>query len=360
MEISEIMTGNVITMDKDAKISEAIAKMNDSYIQQIPIMDGNKYIAMLTYKNILRRGSIRTNSKVFNFSINTPRVSEKTDVMEAVKLIRESGLNGLPVVNKDRIVGIITRTDILKNIDKIVKNATTVQNYRIMNSDVITVDTDNDIESASEKIRLLDEYEIPVTQNDRLVGILRSKEILNNMITEKEKISYGEYTSGKFKIEIKVSSLMDSPVYSDEDSSIIETSKLLIKNGLHIIPIVDKNMKVTGIIGISDIIDTIEYGEDEEGFYIEVSGLNTEDRDLYDITYFMSDKFISNISRIIGNNGKLIFNIRKYKTEGRGKYSVRTKLITPKIHMERDDADYNFGKCVSRILKNYESSIKEK
>ncbi len=359
MEINEIMTKDVITIDRDAKISEAIAKMNDNYVQQLPIMDGKKYIAMLTYKNILRRGSIRTNSKVFNFSINTPKVSEKADVMEAVKLIRESGLNGLPVVNKDHIAGIITRTDIIKNIDKIVKNASTIKNYNIMNSDVVTVDTQNDIESASDKIKMLDEYEIPVTQNDRLVGILRSREILNNIIAEKEKISYGEYTSGKFKIEIKVSSLMDSPVYSDEDSNIIEISTLLIKNGLHIIPIVDKNMKVTGIIGISDIINIIEYGE-EEGFYIEVSGLNTEDRDLYDITYFMSDKFISNISRIIGNNGKLTLNIRKYKTDGRGKYSVRTKLITPKIHMERDDSDYNYGKCLSRILKNYESSIKEK
>lgn len=41
--------------------------MNTNDIQQLPIVDNKKYVAMLTYKNILRRGSIKTNSKVYNF-----------------------------------------------------------------------------------------------------------------------------------------------------------------------------------------------------------------------------------------------------------------------------------------------------
>jgi hypothetical protein len=133
----------------------------------------------------------------------------------------------------------------------------------------------------------------------------------------------------------------------------------MIKNHLHVIPIVDKDSRLTGVVGITDILNSIETGN-EEGFYIEISGLNEQDRDLYDITYFMADKFITNIARIVGNNGKLLFNVRKYKTEGKGKYSVRTKLITPKLHMEDDGSGYNYGKCIRAILDNYESRIKGK
>ncbi|WP_287954241.1 CBS domain-containing protein [Acidiplasma sp.] len=359
MQVEELMTRDLVTIEKDATVSEAISKMNTNDIQQLPIVDNKKYVAMLTYKNILRRGSIKTNSKVYNFSINTPVVGEKADVIEAVRLIKESGLNSIPVVEKGILKGIITRTDIIKNLEKIISNAKNIKNFEIMNSDVVTVEENEDIEVAADKIRQLDEYEIPVTKNGRLTGILRAREIINYAVMDKEKISYGEYTSGKSKVEVVASSLMDSPVYVDEDSNVLDTVNVLLKNGLHIVPVVDKNMKVTGIIGISDIINIIETGS-EEGFFIEVSGLDQDDRDLYDITYFMADKFIKNVCRIIGNTGKLIFNIRKYKTEGRGKYSVRTKLITPKMTMERDDADYNYGKCISRILKNYESTIKEK
>ncbi len=359
MEVKDIMKKDLITIDSDAKISEAISKMKDNDIQQLPVTSGNKYVAMLTYKNILRRGSVRTNSKVYNFSINAPRINENSDVMDAVKLIKESGLNSLPVFNKDKLTGIVTRMDIIKNLNEIINKNKLIKNYEIMNAYVVTVDEDDDIENSAEKIRNLDEYEIPVTKNDKLTGILRLKDVINNIILDKERIGYGEFTSGKSKVEITVKSLMDNPVSSTEDANIIETANLMIKNHLHIIPVTEENSRITGIIGITDLLNSIEI-ENEEGFFIEISGLNEEDRDLYDITYFMADKFINNVSRIIGNNGKLLFNIRKYKTEGKGKYSIRTKLLTPKMHMDLDDADYNYGRCISSILNKYETRLKGK
>jgi CBS domain-containing protein len=359
MNVGEIMKRDLITIDSNAKISEALSKMRENDIQQLPVLSENKYIGMLTYKNILRRGSIRTNSRVYNFSIIAPKIGVNSDVMDAVKLLMESGLNSIPVFDKDKLAGIITRMDIIRNIDNIHQNAEKTKNFEIMTSDVITVDVNEEIEESSQKIRTLDEYEIPVTSKGKLAGILRLKEIINNIVMDKQRIGYGEYTSGKSKVEIVASSLMDNPISSTEDASISETAALMVKNHLHIIPITDADSKLTGIVGITDILESIKTGT-EEGFYIEISGLEEQDRDLYDITYFMADKFLENISRIIGNNGKLLFYIRKYKAEGKGKYSIRSKLITPKMHMEEDGSGYNYGKCLSSILDNYESRIKSK
>jgi CBS domain-containing protein len=359
MNVGEIMKRDLIVIDSDAKISEAISKMKDNDIQQLPVISNGKYVSMLTYKNILRRGSVRTNSRVYNFSINAPKLDEKTDVMDAVKLLKESGLNALPVFQKEKLAGLVTRMDVIRHLSEIDPRSDRIKNFEIMTSDAISVDVDDEIEESAQKIRTLDEYEIPVTSKGKLSGILRLKEIINNVIMDKQKISYGEYTSGKSKVEIVASSLMDNPVSSSEDSVITDTASLMIKNHLHVIPIVDKDSRLTGVVGITDILNSIETGN-EEGFYIEISGLNEQDRDLYDITYFMADKFITNIARIVGNNGKLLFNVRKYKTEGKGKYSVRTKLITPKLHMEDDGSGYNYGKCIRAILDNYESRIKGK
>lgn len=353
------MKKDPITIDGNAKISEAISKMRENDIQQLPVLSEEKYIGMLTYKNILRRGSVRTNSKAYNFSIIAPRINENSNVMEAVKLLVESGLNSIPVFQKEKLVGIVTRLDIIRNLSDIYPNAARTKNYEIMTADVVTVDTNDEIEASSQKIRTLDEFEIPVTNNGKLAGILRLKDIINNILMDKQKISYGQYTSGKSKVEIVASSLMDNPINSTEDNTIVDTAALMVKNHLHIIPITGKDSKLTGIVGITDILNSLETGT-EEGFYIEISGLEEQDRDLYDITYFMADKFITNISRVIGNNGKLLFNIRKYKTEGKGKYSIRTKLITPKFSMEDDGAGYNYGKCIRDILNNYETRLKNK
>ncbi|WP_337861154.1 CBS domain-containing protein [Ferroplasma sp.] len=359
MNVAEIMKKDLITIDSNAKISEALSKMRENDIQQLPVMLDNKYVGMLTYKNILRRGSIRTNSRVYNFSIIAPKISQNSDVMEAVKLLMESGLNSIPVFEKEKLVGIVTRMDIIRNINEIHQAPEKTKNFEIMTADVISVDINEEIEESSQKIRTLDEYEIPVTNKGKLAGILRLKEIINNIVMDKQKISYGEFTSGKSKVEIVASSLMDNPISSTEDATISETAALMVKNHLHVIPITDNDSKITGIVGITDILNSIKTGS-EEGFYIEISGLEEQDRDLYDITYFMADKFLENISRIIGNNGKLMFYIRKYKAEGKGKYSIRTKLITPKMHMEDDGSGYNYGKCLSSILSNYETRIKGK
>ena len=359
MIVGEIMKKDLIVIESDAKISEAISKMKDNDIQQLPVMSNGKYVSMLTYKNILRRGSVRTNSRVYNFSINAPKLNENTDVMEAVKLLKESGLNSLPVLQKEKLSGLVTRMDIIRHLSEIDPRSEKIKNFEIMTADAISVDVNDEIEDSAQKIRDLDEFEIPVTSRGKLAGILRLKEIINNVIMDKQKISYGEFTSGKSKVEIEASSLMDNPVDSTEDTVITDTAALMVKNHLHIMPIVNKDSKLTGIVGITDILNSIETGT-EEGFYIEISGLEDQDRDLYDITYFIADKFVTNISRIIGNNGKLLFNVRKYKAEGKGKYSVRTKLVTPKLHMEDDGSGYNYAKCVKSILDNYESRIKDK
>ncbi|MEM0139919.1 MAG: CBS domain-containing protein [Ferroplasma sp.] len=359
MQVSEIMKKNLIEIDSNAKISEAISKMTENDIQQLPVFSENSYVGMLTYKNILRKGSIKNNSRVLNFTIVAPMIKEDADTDEAISLIKESGLNAIPVFNKNKLVGIVTRMDIIRNLAEIMPAASKIKNFEIMSADVITVDINEELESSAQKIRDLDEFEIPVTKNGKLEGILRLKEIINNVVMDKHKISYGQYTSGTSKIEIVAGSIMDNPVSIDEDSTILDTANLLLKNHLHIMPVVDKDLKVTGVVGIIDILNIMN-AQKEEGFYTEISGLEGDDRDIYDITYFMADKFLKNVSRIIGNNGKFLVNIKKYKTEGKGKYSIRTKLITPKMHMELDGSGYNYGKALKEVIDAYESKIKGK
>ncbi len=359
MQVSEIMKKELIVIDSEAKVSEAISKMTDNDIQQIPVMSGKNFTGVITYKNILRKGSIKSNSRVLNFTIVAPSVSPESDVIEVIKLIKESGLNAIPVLKNNKLEGLVTRFDVLRHLAEVLPHAGRIKNFEIMKTDVITVETGDELDVAVQKMRDLDEFEIPVTKNDKLAGILSLKDVITNETIVKQKVSFGEYTSGKVKVEILAGSIMGNAVSTTEDDNVTETADLLLKNRLHIIPIVDSSMKVTGIVGIVDILNIIK-DENEEGFFVEISGLEAQDRDIYDITYFMADKFLTNVSRIIGPSGKFLINIKKYKAEGKGKYSIRTKLITPKIHMEMDGSGYNYGKAMRDVISVYESKIKGK
>ena len=62
-------------------------------------------------------------AREYNFSIIAPKITENADVMDAVQLLMESGLNSIPVFQKDKLVGIVTRMDVIRNISEIDKNA---------------------------------------------------------------------------------------------------------------------------------------------------------------------------------------------------------------------------------------------
>ena len=52
-------------------------------------------------------------------STNPTYVTKDMSITEVSKLIMETGYNGLPVVEDNHVVGIITQTDILKLIEKL-------------------------------------------------------------------------------------------------------------------------------------------------------------------------------------------------------------------------------------------------
>ena len=52
-------------------------------------------------------------------STNPRVVSKDTPISEVSKIMMETGFNGLPVVENDKVIGIITQTDILRLISKL-------------------------------------------------------------------------------------------------------------------------------------------------------------------------------------------------------------------------------------------------
>lgn len=360
MNAGDIMTRKVVTIESDSTLSEAISKMVENGIHTLPVTDGKKYVGMLSYREILRRRSVNPKSKVLNFSVQTPGVSETTGVMEVAREIRDSGLYAIPVLKKGTLIGIISRTDILRNINSIT-NLPEMPCRDIMTRDPLCINVNDSTDQAMEKFRLLDEGEMPVTDDSgTLLGILRAEDISREIAPPKEKIRYGQFSSRKGKIKIAVSSLMFDPIFADLDDNILDAVEKMVKSKLHIIPITRDGKVVQGIIENVDIIDLMVGSTEENGLLVNVSGLEPGDEDLYDITFSMADKFTQRFSRFNhGKGGTLNIHVIKYKNAGNVKYSIRTRLISGGISMSVDSHDWNYGRCLSEIFDDYERRIKK-
>ncbi|MEZ4770222.1 MAG: CBS domain-containing protein [Caldilineales bacterium] len=124
---ADIMTEGVITVASDSSIGVAIALMREGGFRRLPVVDDGTLVGIVTDRDLRQA----TNSPLVlrerwysDFlleaikvkSCMTPdpiTVARTTPVLDAVRLLRQHKIGGLPVVEDGAVVGIVTTTDVL-------------------------------------------------------------------------------------------------------------------------------------------------------------------------------------------------------------------------------------------------------
>ncbi len=360
MKAVEIMSKKVATMEHTATTSEAIARMREKNIHAIPVEKEGKYFGMITYREILRRRSVQPTSKLVNFALQSPGIEPNDDLMEVAKKLTESGAIALPVLEKNKIVGIISRTDLVAHISDLADLRDLTCGEVMTREPEYALDTD-DVDVAMEKMRSINSSEMPICdETKKFVGVVKMDDASKARFGSKERVRFGQYTTDRNPIEISCGSIMVIAEGSREKDLLSEATSKIVKSRLHILPVVDANNILIGTIRTSDIVDLIISQEDRQGILVSVSGLDPGEEDLYDITYFLADKFITRFYRLTNHrNGVLNINVAKYKKEGKTKFSVRTRLLSGRISLTFDSYDWNYAKCIADIFDGYEKRLKK-
>lgn len=118
MKIKDIMTKDVLTLERDDDIKMAARAMDEHDIGSLPVVDTNsKVVGIVTDRDIVRRGlSLDKNPKDLKVSevmtSNPITCSSDKDVSEAVRLMSERQVRRLPIVDDNSLVGMVALGDI--------------------------------------------------------------------------------------------------------------------------------------------------------------------------------------------------------------------------------------------------------
>lgn len=127
--VSSIMTEKVLTLNTNDNLATAESLFKKNKIRHIPVVENNAIKGMLSYTDLLRisfadavdedEDTIETT--VYDmFSIEQVMVSNvisvKPDntIKEVAEILAEKEFHALPVVENDKLVGIVTTTDLIK------------------------------------------------------------------------------------------------------------------------------------------------------------------------------------------------------------------------------------------------------
>ncbi len=114
--VREIMSVNVHTLDINMSVREAAQLMQRYGHEGFPVVDGERLVGILTRRDIDRALHHRLGDMPVRSFLHTGPVSVRPEdtVAEVQRVMIEQDLGQVPVVDGGRFVGIVTRTDLIK------------------------------------------------------------------------------------------------------------------------------------------------------------------------------------------------------------------------------------------------------
>jgi len=127
MKVSDRMTRDVVTLEEDQTLREALGLQQRHKIRHIPVVAGAAVVGILTDRDLKRAtpslltgveqekyDQLLDNTRVDQVMTRNPRtVSPETTLKEVAEILIEHKFGSLPVIDANRLVGIITDIDLL-------------------------------------------------------------------------------------------------------------------------------------------------------------------------------------------------------------------------------------------------------
>jgi CBS domain-containing protein len=124
MQVSEILKvkGNALfTIAPDGKLGEAVSTMSQHNMGSLVVMDKGHMVGILTFREILgaldkRRGAL-DETRVSEIMERDPVIaSPGMDVNDLRRTMIESGARYLPVMERDKLIGVVSFRDVAKAV----------------------------------------------------------------------------------------------------------------------------------------------------------------------------------------------------------------------------------------------------
>ena len=134
VKVKEIMVEDVITISPNAKISKAITIMRKKNVSRLPVVEDGRVVGIITVRDIIEkviypkeRATVGEKGEAYPslampvsaiMTTNVITVSPDDSLKDLIEKFLRFNISGCPVVKDGRLVGIVTKRDVLEFISR--------------------------------------------------------------------------------------------------------------------------------------------------------------------------------------------------------------------------------------------------
>ncbi len=357
-KIEEIMDEDFPTVKAGDKVMDALKIMRETGFQDVPVIEDGEYIGTISYGAVLKKKNVGLDSKVENFVKTPPVATKESSITEVADLMIVNNTRQVPVVssNKKKVIGVVGRNQLIDVVAGI-RAFNEIKVWEIMTTPVESVDDTAMLSDALDIMRDLDIRTVPVVNSaGEVAGIVGMKEVIDNNWKDDSR-TIGDISGKNKKASVTVESVCKSAVSTvDWDDSIGDAVKLMSENKFSTLPVTE-NGELVGILTQFDIVELISACRERDYLFVQISGLDDVDKPLTAALYDEIGKEVEKIKKM-GIPESLFINVAKYNEKGdRNKYSVSGKLIFNGRTISVKQVDWDLIKTVSDLMKKITAAV---
>lgn len=253
IKVRDVMSTNPVFIKHTEFITKARQLIRDYHFRSLPVVDDKKrVVGILTRQDVLKVTSTKSNVTVSGFTMKCPTITPDMDVLEVAKVMLTAKLGRVPVTKsaQDRtLVGVISIVDIFRHINLEKMPVKTVG--EVMSTDVKVCHPNDPISKVWANMDEFGYSGIPVVKRGKLIGMVTRQNIIKAGYA---RIGKEDEHGGRISSSPPVEKIMSTPVYIVHlETSLKEAIELMLAHDIGRLPVVE-NDKLVGIVDRYDLI----------------------------------------------------------------------------------------------------------
>lgn len=361
IRLPDVMDKEFATVRPDDRLGDVLARMTELDLHEIPVsQDGKRMDGLVSYGTVIRRKNLSIDAKASNIAIAPPSVLSETAITEAAEVLLREGYRQLPIVNGGRIEGVLTRGHIL-SVLRSVPELRDVPVESIMSPEVRIARGKDRVVDAVTAMRDLDIRILPVVDDmERIMGIVGFKDLANYNWREKRRQTLGEVVGDSYPADVFVESAMiEDPVIITPGTTVGRAAEIMLERNISSLPIAEER-ELRGIVTRYDLVELVASFRRREMMYMQITGLEREDRFETEQMERVITQSVQKIARIVD---PLMFSLHvtKYNQEGiRAKYSLNGRLVTANGVMNANAVQWDLIQATTDLMGMFERRVIDK
>jgi acetoin utilization protein AcuB len=268
MLVKDIMVSrNLLTATEGERLASAAQKMLRGRLRHLPVVRGDDLVGVLSERDILaRRGRSEPTpweDALVGAVMSGPALVAVPDqeVAQAAAHMAAHKIGCLPVVNKGRLVGMVTTTDLMgAAVSELFRSSTALREpvSEAMRQEVFSVRDDQPVMEAVDLMATCRIRHMPVVDGEgRVVGMLSDRDVRSALGDPAGAARSWPAEASRIRVS---QAMTPDPIVIKADAPLSVAVSHLLSRGVGALPVVDGDGRLRGILSYIDVIRALGVG----------------------------------------------------------------------------------------------------